>query len=123
MPWISVEDFSWHFFCQNEEKTSVGGRSTGNLAVRRGFVKALFFFSFPNSGHFPGLEKTAKFNLDFWPERVHGKPCFHYVPSTFFAKSDDQNPRKTIRRLKNKIREKENPHCHKTDPKISHATT
>ena len=30
--------------------------------------------------------KIAKFSLNFWPVRVHEKPSFRYVPSTFFAK-------------------------------------
>ena len=31
------------------------------------------------------LRKTAKFNLNFWAVRVHERPSFRYVPSTFFA--------------------------------------
>ena len=42
------------------------------------------FPRFPNLGHFPP-RKIAKFTLKFWPVRVHEKPSFRYVPSTFFA--------------------------------------
>ena len=38
--------------------------------------------------HFHGslsARKTAKFSLNFWPVRVHEKPSFRYVPSTFLA--------------------------------------
>ena len=31
--------------------------------------------------------KIAKFSLNFWPVRVHEKPSFRYVPSTFSAKT------------------------------------
>ena len=54
---------------------------TGNIAVRRGFVKNLF--SLENSGNSP-LEKT-KFSFNFRPIRVHEKPSFRYVPCMFFA--------------------------------------
>ena len=33
-----------------------------------------------------GLQGTAKSSLNFWPVRVHEKPSFRYIPSTFFQK-------------------------------------
>ena len=57
-----------------------------NIAVGRGFVNSSFFrirVSF-------SPRKIAKFSLNFWPVRVHEKPSFRYVASTFFAK---RNPR------------------------------
>ena len=49
--------------------------------VGRGFVNSSFVriqVVFPR--------KRANFSFNFWPVRVHEKPSFHYVPSTFVAK-------------------------------------
>ena len=74
--WISEPDTQTPIFLG-----FLSGRRIGNTAVGRGFVNSFFF---PNFGYFPS-RKIAKFTLNFWPVRVHEKPSFRYVPSTFFA--------------------------------------
>ena len=49
---------------------------------QEGIRKYLFF---PNAGHLPW--KSAKFSLNFWPVRLHEKPSFRHVLSTFFAQN------------------------------------
>ena len=53
-----------------------------NIVVGRGFMISAFskFRSF-------APRKIAKFSLNFWPARVHEKPSFRYVASTFFTNS------------------------------------